>query len=306
MLRPSSIRPVALSFLVAGAATIALTACSSNAGFGGAPPYPPAQSNATPYNAGATPPFGGGSPGPSQAPDTPLSVDSANARFAYDAYAADPVKAPRLVEVTFALANDNDSAMTVGDLAIAADKGTPTHVKLSLNSLPNQDTVETLVAIAGPKDPTKTKQLALTFGDGKGQLLAEETIDFPTAADPAMTSLDSKRPAGGLTIDDVAVTPLSAPGPGLHYDVTFSATNASKNDESIAYFIVTPPTNDTDKVASPVKVAVPVKIPARTEMAAISVVVTYSGKSKTLPSGKYEVDASDGKSTIAQASGPLL
>lgn len=283
-----------------------LAACSSNAGFGGAPPYPGGQPNPTPYNAGSTPAFGSGSPGPTDGPDTPLSVDSANARFAYDSYAADPVKAPRLVEVTFALSNENDSAMTIGDLAIAADKATPTHVKMSLNALANQDTVETLVAIAGPKDPTKTKQLALTFGDGKGLLLAEDTIDFPTAADPVMTPLDSKRPAGGLTIDDVAVTPLTAPGSGLHYDVTFSATNASKNDASIAYFTITPPTNDTDKVASPVKVAVPVKLTARTEMAAISIIMTYSGKSKTLPSGKYEVDASDGKSTIAQANGPLL
>lgn len=281
-------------------------ACSSNAGFGGAPPYSPGQPNSTPYNAGATPAFGSGSPGPTDAPDTPLSVDSANARFAYDSYAADPVKAPRLVEVTFALSNENDSPMTIGDLAISADKATPTHVKMSVQALANQDTVETLVAIAGPKDPTKTKQLALTFGDGKGTLLAQDTVDFPTAADPVMTAIDSKRPAGGLTIDDVAVTPLNAPGAGMHYDVTFSATNASKNDASIAFFTITPPTNDTDKVAAPVKVAVPVKLPARTEMAAISVIVTYSGKSKTLPSGKYEVDASDGKSTIAQANGPLL
>lgn len=304
MIRPSFPRVAALTAVVA--ISVSAAACSSNAGFGGAPPYPPGQTNATPYNAGATPPFGSGSPGPTDAPDTPLSVDSANARFAYDSYAADPVKAPRLVEVTFALNNQNDSAMTVGDLAIAADKATPTHVKMSVQALPNQDTVETLVAIAGPKDPTKTKQLALTFGDGKGQLLAEDTIDFPAATDPVMTPLDSKRPAGGLTIDDVAVTPLNAPGPGMHYDVTFSATNASKNDASIAAFIVTPPTNDTDKVASPVKLAIPIKVPARTEMAAISIVMTYSGKSKTLPTGKYEVDASDGKSTIAQASGPLL
>jgi len=113
-------------------------------------------------------------------------------------------------------------------------------------------------------------------------------------------------PVGGLTIDDVAVTSLNAPGSGLHYDVTFSATNASKADASIAAFIVTPPTNDTDKVASPVKVAIPIKVPARTEMAAISIVMSYSGKSKTLPSGKYHIDASDGKSTIAQANGPLL
>lgn len=304
MLRSSSFRSIVSTALVAAVFYAAVAACSSNAGFGGAPPYPGAP-NPTPYQGGATP-FGGGSPGATPPPDTPLTVDSASARFAYDAYAADPVKAPRLVEVTFALNNSNETPMPVADLAIVADKGTPTHVKLALQSLPDQDTVETLVAIAGPKDPSKTKQLALTFGDGKGTMLAVDTIDFPTGTDPIMTPLDSKRPAGNLTIDDVAVTSITSPGSGLHYDVTFSATNSSKNDISIATFIVTPPTNDTDKVASPVKVAIPIKIPARTEMAAISVVMTYTGKSKTLPSGKYEVDASDGKSTIAQASGPLL
>lgn len=304
MLRSSSVRSIVVTALAAAASSALVAACSSNAGFGGAPPYPGAP-NPTPYQGGATP-FGGGSPGPTDQPDTPLTVDSASARFAYDAYAADPVKAPRLVEVTFALGNQNETPMPVADLAVAADKGTPTHVKLSLQALPNQDTVETLVAIAGPKDPSKTKQLALTFGDGKGTMLAVDTIDFPTEADPVITPLDSKRPAGGLSIDDVAVTSIAAPGNGLHYDVTFSATNASKNDISIATFIITPPTNDTDKVASPAKVVVPIKIPARTEMAAISIVMTYSGKSKALPSGKYEVDASDGKSTIAQANGPLL
>ena len=305
MLRSSSFRRIALPALAAVVFSAAVAACSSNAGFGGAPPYPGGQPNPTPYQGGGNPPYGG-SPGPTAQPDTPLTVDSASARFAYDAYAADPVKAPRLVEVTFALNNSDETPMPVADLAIAADKGTPTHVKLSLQALPDQDTVETLVAIAGPKDPSKTKQLSLTFGDGKGTLLAADTIDFPTDSDPVVTQLDSKLPAGNLTIDDVAVTSITAPGNGLHYDVTFSATNASKNDVSIAAFIVTPPTNDTDKVASPVKVAIPIKIPARTEMAAISIVVTYSGKSKTLPSGKYEVDASDGKSTIAQANGPLL
>jgi len=305
MLRLVSFRSIVLTALVAAISSAAVAACSSNAGFGGAPPYPGGQPNPTPYQGNGANPLGG-SPGPSAQPDTPLTVDSANARFAYDSYAADPVKAPRLVEVTFALNNSNETPMPVADLAIAVDKATPTHVKLSLQALPDQDTVETLVAIAGPKDPSKTKQLALTFGDGKGTMLAADTIDFPTASDPVMTQLDSKRPVGGLTIDDVAVTSLNAPGSGLHYDVTFSATNASKADASIAAFIVTPPTNDTDKVASPVKVAIPIKVPARTEMAAISIVMSYSGKSKTLPSGKYHIAASDGKSTIAQASGPLL
>jgi hypothetical protein len=291
---------------LAVAALIALTAaCSSNAGFGGAPPYQGGQSNPTPVQGYASP-YPGQSGGPTEAPDTPLTVDSASARFAYDAYAADPVKAPRLVEVAFALSNPAASPLPVGDLAVAADTAKPVHLTLSLQALPNQDTKETLVAIAPPKDSSKTKQLSLTFGDGKGTLLAQDSIDFPTASDPTMSPLDKKRPAGGLTIDDVAVAAIEAPGGGLHYDLTFSATNASTSDSSIAYFTVTTP--KSDKVPSDVvKIVVPVKIPARSQMAPISFVVPYGGKSKTLPTGTYTITASDGKnSVIAQGTGPLL
>lgn len=275
--------------------------CSSNAGFGAQPPYSGApQGNPTPpLEAGATP-YGGGSPANSPTPSTPLYVDSATARFAYDAYPADPVKAPRLIEVTFALNNPQSTPMPVADLAIAPDTAKPVHVPLKLQALPDQDTVETMIAIAPPKDISKVKQLTLTFGDGKGTMLAQDPIDFPTLADPTMTALDKKRPAGGLSIDDVSISSIAAPGGGMHYDLTFSATNAGTSDASIAFFTVTPPKSDT------VKIVIPVKIPARTEMAPISIVVPYAGKSKTLPSGKYDVTASDGKSTIAEGSGPLL
>jgi hypothetical protein len=297
-------RIAAFSFLFAALAALA-GACSSNAGFGGAPPYQGGQPNATPVQ-GYTSPYPGESGGPTEAPDTPLTVDSASARFGYDAYAADPVKAPRLVEVSFALNNAQASPMPVSDLAIAADSAKPVHLTLSLQALPNQDTKETLVAIAPPKDYSKTKQLSLTFGDGKGTLLAQDSIDFPTASEPAMTPLDKKRPAGGVTIDDVAVAAIEAPSGGLHYDLTFSATNASASDASIAYFTVTTP--KTDKIPSDVvKMAVAVKIPARSEMAPISFVVPYAGKSKTLLTGTYTITASDGKNNIiAQGTGPLL
>ena len=301
-------------FTVLGAAAAAiitaaiLAACSSNAGFGGAPPYQNGPPNATPFAGGGTP-FAGAaafSPEPGETPTTPLTVDSSSARLAYDAYAADPVKAPRLVEVTFALNNQQSTPMPVGDVDIAPDNAPTSHVKLALQALPQQDTVETLVAIAPPKDPSKTKQIKLTFGDGKGATLASSTVDYPTATDPTMTPLDKKQPNGSLTIDDVSITSISAPGPGLHYDLTFSATNASQNDAGIAYFTVTPPKNGPNDVPMPVRIAVPIKLPARTEMSAISIVVPYSPKAKTLPSGKYAVEASDGKSTLAQGSGPLL
>jgi hypothetical protein len=281
-------------------ATIA--GCSSGAGFGGAPPYQGGQQpvGGTPPPGGYTSPFPGESPDTSPTPDTPLNVDSATARFAYDASAADPVKAPPLVEVTFALSNDQSSPMPVGDVSVAADTATPTHVAVSLQAVPDQDTVETIIAVAPPKDYSKTKQLALTFGDGKGKMLAQDSIDFPTTLAPTMTALDKKQAAGGLTIDDVSISSIQSPGSGFHYDLTFSATNASTSDASIAFFTVTPPKSDT------IKIVIPVKIPSRTEMAPISIVVPYVGKSKTLPTGTYAVTASDGKTTTAQGSGPLL
>lgn len=287
---------------ILAAATIA--GCSSGAGFGGAPPY---QGGQQPLQQGATPPGGYSSPYPGESPDssptpeTALGVDSATSRFAYDASAADPVKAPPLVEVTFALSNNQSSPLPVNDVAVAADTAAPTHVPVSLQSVPDQDTVETVIAVAPPKDYSKTKKLALTFGDGKGKMLAQDSIDFPTILAPTMSALDKKQAAAPLSVDAVSISSVQAPGTGFHYDLTFSATNASSTDASIAYFTVTPPKSDT------VKIVIPVKIQARTSMAPISIVVPYVGKSKTLPSGSYVVTASDAKNTtIAQGSGPLL
>jgi len=296
----STFTRAALATILA-AATIA--GCSSGAGFGGGPPsYPVGQQpgGPTPANGYGASPFPGESPDQSPTPTTPLGVDSATARFAYDASASDPVKSPPLVEVTFALGNDGPSPLPVGDVAVAADTAAATHVPVSLQAVPDQDTVETIIAVAPPKDYSKTKQLALTFGDGKGKMLAQDSIDFPTTLAPTMTALDKKQSPGGVTIDDVSVSSLQAPGSGFHYDLTFSATNASTADASIAFFTVTPPKSDS------VKIVIPVKIPARSEMSPISIVVPYVGKSKTLPSGSYAVTASDGKTTIAQGSGPLL
>lgn len=290
--------------LAAILAAAAVAGCSSNAGFGAPPPYSgPQGGNPTPPPGGlSTSPYPGETlaPDASPTPNTPLVVDSATARFAYDGYPADPVKAARLVEITFALNNPGASPLPVSDLAVAADTNKPTHVGLSLKALPNQDTVESLIAIAPPKDFSKVKQLNLTFSGDKNAMLAQFTTDFPALADPTMTPLDKKRPAGGVSIDDVSVTSIQAPGSGFHYDLTFSVTNASTTDASIAYFTVTPPKSDT------VKLAIPVKVSARSEMAPISIVVPLSGKAKSLPSGKYDVTASDGKSTIGQGSGPLL
>jgi hypothetical protein len=275
--------------------------CSSGAGFGGAPPYQGGQQQVATPPGGYASPYIGESPDTSPTPETPLGVDSATARFAYDASAADPVKAPPLVEVTFALSNDQSSPMPVNDVAVAADTATPTHVTVALQAVPDQDTVETVIAVAPPKDYSKTKKLALTFGDGKGKMLAQDSIDFPTTLAPTMTALDKKQSPGSLSIDDVSISSVQAPGTGFHYDLTFSATNAGTTDASIAYFTVTPPKSDT------VKIVVPTKIPARNEMAPVSIVVPYVGKSKTLPSGTYIVTAQDAKNNIiAQGSGPLL
>lgn len=297
MIRPN-FAAAAFAALIAGSL---LASCSSNAGFGGAPPAPPGpQGNATNPPGSSGSPFPGDTPQPSPTPDTPLVVDSSAARLAYDASAADPVKAPRLVELTFALNNPGASPLPVSNLSVVTDSNPAVSVPLALQALPNQDTQETLVAIAPPKDPSKAKQLSMTFADGKSTMLAQSTLDFPTPEDLTMTPLDDKQAAGGVTVDDVSVSSVVAPGSGLHYDVTFSLTNAGKSKVSIAYFTVTPAKGDS------VKIVVPIELPARTGAAPISIVIPYTGKAKTLPDGKYAVSASDGKSTVAEGSGPLL
>jgi hypothetical protein len=294
----SNFAAAAVAALIAGSA---LAGCSSNAGFGGTPPAP-----VGPQGGATNPPGVVGTPGPNDSPlptptpSTPLVVDSSTARLAYDASATDPVKAPRLVELTFALNNPGASPMPVSNLSVATDTNPAVSVPLALQALPNQDTQETLVAVASPKDPSKAKQLSLTFGDGKNTMLAQSTVDFPTPADSTLTPLDAKQAAGGVSVDDVSVTSVIAPGSGLHYDVTFSLTNAGKSKVSIAYFTVTPPKSDS------VKIVVPIELPARTGAAPLSIVVPYVGKAKTLPDGKYTVSASDGTSSVATGSGPLL
>lgn len=288
---------------VLGAAAL-LAACSSNAGFGGSPPYPGGQGATQPpltQSQGGTP-QPGDSPAPTPTPNTPLLVDSATARFAYDGSAADPVKAPRLVELTFALNNPQASPMPVTNVAITADSNAPVNVPLSLQALPNQDTVETLIAVAPPKDYSKTKQITLTFGDAKGPMLASDTVEFPTGIDIAMTPLDKSHASGGLSIDDVSISSIQAPGGApFHYDVTFTVTNAGTAKAGIASFTITPAKGD------PVKVAIPVQLPARTGTAPLSIVVPYvDSKAKALPSGKYSIAASDTSGIIAQGNGPLL
>jgi len=291
-------------------AAAAVAGCSSGAGFGSPPPYPNAPQTQAPVQGSG--PNGGEAPFASPTPVTPLSVDSSTARFAYDASAADPVKAARLVEITFALASAQTSPMPVPNVSIAADKNPAVNIPLTLQALPNQDTVETMVAVAPPKDDSETKSLILTFGDGKKLLLAQDTIDYPQEEDPTMTPLDSKQKPGGVTVDDVAVTNIIAPGTGLHFDITFSITNASKKDANIVSFTVTPPAEPPDKkgdqpIAYPVKFVIPFQVPARNQMAPISVVIPYQGKAKALPAGSYAVTASDkSANTVAQGSGPLL
>lgn len=297
-------------FLLAVLCAAALAGCSSGAGFGSPPPYPNA-----PQPQGTVQSGGGGAneaPGATPTPNTPLSVDSASARDAYDASAADPEKAPRLVEVTFALASTLASPMPIPNVSIAADKNPAVNIPLSLSAQPNQDTVETMVAVAPPKDPTVTKSLNLIFGDGKKLVLAEDSVDFPEPDDPTMTALDKSEPAGGVSIDDVAITGLIAPGSGLHYDVTFSITNRTKKDASIVSFTVTPPAEPPAKkgdqpIAYPSKFTLAIVVPARNQMAPISVVIPYPGKAKALLSGSYAITASDKTGAqLAQGSGPLL
>lgn len=307
---PSSIVFIAL----AAAAALALGACSSGSGFGSPPPYPngpqPGQTNQPEGSGGNN---NNQNPNASPTPNTPLSVDSASARFGYDASAADPVKAPHLVELTFALQNPTAASMQVSSVAIAADDNPATNVALALSAAPKIDTQETMVAVAAPSDDSDTKNLTLTFSNltTKGPV-AEDTIDYPQDDGSTMTDLDSKVAVGAPTLDDIAITPIIAPGKGLHFDLTFSMTNPSKKDVNVVSFTITPPKEPAAKpgdqpTAYPVKIVIPTTVPARNEMAPVSIVVPYEGKAKSLPAGTYDLVASDKNGNpIAENSGPLL
>jgi len=308
----------------AGALALCVTACSTNAGFGtpnsGAPPlnngYPqnggamPLPSGASPLPSGAvsgpynlSPNGGPGQPEPGtspaampSAPADTVSITGASLHLAYDGAAADPMKAARVLEVSFALQNTTGSTKKVSTIIVASDTGVLGTRKISVSASPNQMSRVALVTVKTSDDPAKYKQLKVAFLDDANKSIASNTLDVP-ALDQSVTPLDEHHPKGDVSIDSVEVSRVDA-NMGQRYEVTFAVTNPTAAQVSIAYLAIAPPKGAVARVILPLNVA------ARSVSSFVSVVLTYNGKS--LPGGSYTVSAMKNNTTIAKGSASLL
>ncbi|MBC5806714.1 MAG: hypothetical protein DLM53_05155 [Candidatus Eremiobacter antarcticus] len=308
---------------VAAAFALCMTACSTNAGFGtpssGAPPlnngYP--QNGAMPLPSGASPlpsgavsgpynlgpnggpgqPQAGSSPAamPSALPDT-VSIAGATLHLAYDGAATDPMKAARILEVSFALQNTTSSAKKVSSISVASDTGVLGTRKISVSASPNQMSAVALVTVRTSDDPRKFKQLKVDFLNDAGKSIASSTLDVPVI-DQSVTPLDEHHPKGDVSIDSVDVSRVDA-NMGQKYEVTFAVTNPTNAQVSITHLAIAPPKGAVARVVLPLNIA------ARSVSSFVSVVLPYNGKS--LPAGSYTVSAMKNSTTVAKASSSLL
>lgn len=283
------------------AAASLFTACSQNAGFGSppvpGPPQPGPQSNTT-----------NGSPGPLASGQLPnaspgasadaLNVVSATGRYAYDGAESDPAKAPRFLELAFALKNPTAKAITISKLSVAGDAGTQIgETKLSLTIAPGATTDVALVAFKTKKEAGYVKSVTMTFADDKGKTAVTGSADLPPT-DLPFVPLDVKDPKGGASIDGVEISSVQVASGGLHYEVTFALTNAGETKVDLDGFSVAPP-----KTAG-AKAAIALTIPPRTTTGFISIIMPFKGKA--LPDGDYAVNAVNGSAAVAKSTGALL
>ncbi len=293
----------ALSVAAALCAAAALfTACSQNAGFGSPPvpgPQQPVGQNPN-TNVSPVPLASGASPSASGAPAATdaLSVASASGRYAYDGSESDPTKAPRYLELAYALKNPTAKAITVSKLTITGDAGAAIgETKMALTIPPGTTTDVALVAFKTKKDAGFVKSVTMTFADDKDKTLVTGSADLPPT-DLPFVPLDVKDPKGGASVDGVEVSKVDVAGGGLHYEVTFALTNASETKVDIDGFTLAPPK------APGVKASIALTIPPRTTTGFISIVMPFKGKA--LPDGDYLVNAVNGAATVAKSTGALL
>ena len=302
-----------LSFIAA--ASIALAACSTNAGFGtpasGPQPLGPGYPNAaSPVPSGSIVPLESGapisgSPGPESSasplntatpiPDT-LTVEGASLHLAYDASVADPVKAPRLLELAFALQNTTHKTAKVADVKVSSDNTAVAEQAVSVTAPAGQTSQAAFATLKTSQDPTRYKQLNIDFIDDAKKPIGTQKLDVPQQ-DFAFTSLDEKHPKGGVSIDSVEISKVDSAG-GPHYECTFALTNASATQAQISQFVIAPPKGPATKVS------IPVVVPARSTSGFVSIVLAYNGKA--LPGGSYGITAMQNANTIAKGSANLL
>jgi len=315
---PSLVRERALGLALAWV----LAGCSTNAGFGtpvsgpnpvnnqqpygqqpyGVSPTPMVSGSFQPFTrslgppspvpSGSVPPA---SPTPTPAPNT-LSIVGPALRLAYDGSAKDPTKAPRLLELSFALQNTTQNSAKVTSIVVHAEQTALGESSVAVSAAPGDISPVTTLVLKTTSDPTQYKELLVSFLDDTKKMIGSTKLDVPPM-ETDFTSLDEKHPKGPLSIDSVEITSIDA-GKTPHYDCTFALTNASGNPVAITAFEIKPPKGDS--------VTVPLQLPvsARSVSGFISIVVPYSGKA--LPSGSYSVTAMQNVSAAAKATAVLL
>lgn len=308
---------VALVFLLSAA-------CSANGGFGGfgapppAPQYPQGQVTPIPSPSGGGPPFGiqqKFSPAPTSSPlpgpsgsgsasaaaassaKPELAVQNATARLAYDGSAIDPIKAGKILELTFTVKNTTAAAATFSGLSIKdGDRDAGTR-QVALSAAAGGSTDALTVALKPTVDLSAVKQVTLVLSDDKSNTSVSATIDG-APADASTTPLDEKHPSGGVTLDGIDVLRVDAQGARFHYAVTFALTNASSAKLDITGFLIAPPKG------APARVALPITLLPRATTGFVSIIVPYGGK--LLPVGSYTITALSGAVATAKGSGALL
>ena len=298
---------LALAVVVAG--------CSTNAGFGtpvsgpnpvngnpmyGTSPGPVVSGSAMPYDdqpIGGQVPISGGSPQPSPtpAPNT-LSIVGAAVRLAYDGSAKDPVKAQRLLELSFALQNTTQNSAKIASVVAYSDKTALGSSKVAVTAKPGQTSEVAAMVLKTGDDPVKYKDILVNFLDDAKKMIGSAKLDVPPM-DTSFTALDEKHPKGAFSVDSLQISPIDV-GQGSSFECTFAVTNAGTSAINVTEFDVKPPKGD------PLKLAIPLAVPPRSVSGFVSVVVPYFGKN--LPTGNYTITAQQNGTTAAKASAVLL
>src|SRR5471032_1576300 len=192
---------------VVGLLGLASAACSSGGGFGSPmpPAYPQGGGNyPNPTFTGSPGPLGANplssvSPGPTESPTSPY-LSSTVLRAAYDASASDPVKAARLLELTFTFKNPTEDADSLSTITVAADDDPAgKRIGMSLPIPANKASDVGVVAIAIKEDLAKVKHISFSFANPDGDEIVTMTLP-PPALTLTFTPLDQKQAAGALTI----------------------------------------------------------------------------------------------------------
>jgi predicted small secreted protein len=293
-----------------GLAAALLAACSTNAGFGTPATEPQPMNNGYPQSTITSPgplasgmynpnaiasPLGSPPPSPTPVPNT-LSIVGAALRLAYDASAKDPVKAPRLLELSFALQNTTQNAAKISTVSGRAVLTQLPDIAVDVSAPANQTSQVASVVVKSPDDPQKYKMILFSFLDAQRKLIGTANLDVPPQ-DESFTGLDEHHPKGALSIDGAEISPIDV-GPGAFFECTFALTNPSLTPASVSEFDIKPPKGQI------IRIAIPMVVPMRSASGFVSMVVPYNGK--VLPSGDYLITAQQNGLTLASASAVLL